>query len=143
LKLEFILAAASIIWLKVYDTLATPAVWPSKLHQPMIQDQIATCFDGTTYFVTKYIPPAVGYADTNSETAPYVNERLTSTVSSNKPDAAIQYAIIEPINQAHTTAAGPPKLNGMWNVAGTEPRIPSTEIAYEMVDQPEKCRFIS
>lgn len=52
----------------VYATLDAPAVCPMKLHHPTIHDHIGTCSSGTTCFVTKYIPPAVGYADTNSET---------------------------------------------------------------------------
>ncbi len=68
LKAEFIFTAAKIIWDTVYATLATPAVCPSKLHQPMTQDQIAACSGETTFLVTKYIPPAVGYADTSSAT---------------------------------------------------------------------------
>ena len=63
------LAAASIIWETVKATLVTPAVCPRKLHHPTIHAQKATCFGGTTCLVTKYIPPAVGYADTNSATA--------------------------------------------------------------------------
>jgi hypothetical protein len=39
------------------------------LLQPMIHEAIGTCFSGTTYLVTKYIPPAVGYADTSSATS--------------------------------------------------------------------------
>jgi hypothetical protein len=62
------LAVARIIWETVYATLATPAVWPRRLHHPIIQDQIAACSGGTTFFVTKYIPPAVGYAETSSAT---------------------------------------------------------------------------
>lgn len=41
-KLEFMLAHANIIWLTVYATLDTPAVCPSRLHQPWIQEKIAT-----------------------------------------------------------------------------------------------------
>lgn len=69
MKLEFILAQASIICDTVYATLETPAVCPKKLHHPTTQAQMATCSGGTTCFVTKYMPPAVGYADTNSATA--------------------------------------------------------------------------
>lgn len=35
----------------------------------MIHEAIGTCFSGTTYLVTKYMPPAVGYAETSSATA--------------------------------------------------------------------------
>lgn len=34
-----------------------------------------------------------------------------------------------PIVQAHTAAAGPPRLKGLPKVAGTEPSTPSTETA--------------
>ncbi len=54
------LTAARIIWATVYATLATPAVWPRRLHHPMTQDQMAACSGGTTFLVTKYMPPAVG-----------------------------------------------------------------------------------
>lgn len=64
----FITAAANIICAMVYARLATPAACPRKLHQPMTQAQMATCSGGTTCFVTKYMPPAVGYAETNSAT---------------------------------------------------------------------------
>ena len=67
--LEFILAAAKIICPIVYASEATPVACPKKLHHPMIQAQIATCSGGTTCFVTKYMPPAVGYAETSSATA--------------------------------------------------------------------------
>lgn len=62
------LTAARICWATVYATLATPAVWPRKLHHPITHDQSAECFGGTTFLVTKYIPPAVGYAETSSAT---------------------------------------------------------------------------
>jgi hypothetical protein len=68
-KLEFMLAAAKIICEIVYARLAAPAVCPRKLHHPIIHDHIGTCFSGTTCLVTKYIPPAVGYADTSSDTS--------------------------------------------------------------------------
>lgn len=45
------------------------------------------------------------------------------------PDAEMQEAIIEPINHAQTAEAGPPRLKGLPNVAGTEPRTPRTETA--------------
>ena len=45
------------------------------------------------------------------------------------PEAEMQLAIRDPTNHAHTQAAGPPKLNGTPNVAGTEPRTPRTETA--------------
>ena len=59
-KVEFMLTQASIICATVYATLDTPAVWPRKLHHPITHAQIATCSGGTTCFVTKYMPPAVG-----------------------------------------------------------------------------------
>lgn len=52
-------------------------------------------------------------------------------------------AINEPTNHAHTVDAGPPSLNGIPKVAGTEPRIPNTEIAYERVDHLVKWRLRS
>jgi hypothetical protein len=61
---------------------------------------------------TKYIPPAVGYADTSSDT-----------------EAAIHVAMQLPTNQHQTAAAGPPEDIGMLKVAGTEPRTPRIEIA--------------
>jgi hypothetical protein len=73
--------------------------------------------------VTKYIPPAVGYADTNSAT-----------------ELPMHIAMHEPINQHHTAVAGPPADNGAPNVAGTEPRIPRIEMAYETVDHLENSR---
>jgi hypothetical protein len=65
---ECMLAVASNIWLMLYANELTPAACPRKLHQPTIHDQMGTCRSGTTCLVTKYIPPAVGYADTSSET---------------------------------------------------------------------------
>ncbi len=67
------LAAANIICETENATLVTPAVCPKKLHHPTIQAQKATCSGGTTCFVTKYMPPAVGYADTNSATVRFSN----------------------------------------------------------------------
>ena len=40
----------------------------------------------------------------------------------------------DPMNQAHTAVAGPPAEIGLPNVAGTEPRTPRIEMAYETVD---------
>jgi hypothetical protein len=62
--------------------------------------------------VTKYIPPAVGYAETSSAT-----------------ELAMHIAMQDPMNQAHTAVAGPPAEIGLPNVAGTEPRTPKIEIA--------------
>ena len=40
----------------------------------------------------------------------------------------------DPRNQHHTAVAGPPAESGELKVAGTEPRTPKTEIAYDTVD---------
>jgi hypothetical protein len=50
-------------------------------------------------------------------------------VSNSEPDAEMHDAIKDPMNQAQTDAAGPPRLNGLPNVAGTDPKTPSTEMA--------------
>jgi hypothetical protein len=86
----------------------------------------AACSGGTTFFVTKYIPPAVGYAETSSAT-----------------ELAMHIAMHEPMNHAHTAVAGPPAEMGLPNVAGTEPRTPKMEIAYETVDHFENSRLNS
>jgi hypothetical protein len=52
----------------------------------------------------------------------------------------MQYAMILPINHAHTAVAGPPEDIGAPNVAGTDPSTPRMDIAYETVDHREKCR---
>lgn len=57
------------------------------------------------------------------------------------PELAIQYAMILPMNHAHTAVAGPPELIGLPKVAGTEPSTPRIEIAYDTVDHLEKCRW--
>lgn len=101
----------------VYASEATPVACPRKLHQPMIHAQIATCWSGTTCFVTKYIPPAVGYAETNSAT------QLAMTMAMN-----------DPMNHVQTAVAGPPTLMGTPYVAGCDPRTPRIDIAYETVD---------
>jgi hypothetical protein len=51
----------------------------------------------------------------------------------------MQYAMMLPMNQAHTAVAGPPELIGAPKVAGTEPSTPRIEMAYETVDHLEKC----
>ena len=61
---------------------------------------------------TKYIPPAVGYAETNSAT-----------------ELAMAMAMNEPMNQHHTAVAGPPASSGGPKVAGTDPRTPRIEMA--------------
>ena len=76
--------------------------------------------------MTKYIPPAVGYADTSSAT-----------------ELPTHIAMQEPINQHHTAAAGPPAARGYEKVAGTEPSTPRIEIAYETVDHLENSRLNS
>jgi hypothetical protein len=43
-------------------------------------------------------------------------------------------AMTEPIIHAHTAVPGPPSVRGTPIVAGTEPRTPSMEIAYETMD---------
>jgi hypothetical protein len=40
----------------------------------------------------------------------------------------------DPISQHQTAVAGPPAERGELKVAGTEPRTPKTEIAYDTVD---------
>ena len=50
-------------------------------------------------------------------------------VSNSAPDAEMHEAIKDPMNHAQTDAAGPPRLNGLPNVAGTDPKTPSTEMA--------------
>lgn len=67
---------------------------------------------GTTCLVTKYMPPAVGYADTSSAT-----------------ELPMHIAMQEPINQHQTAVAGPPTDKGEPKVAGTEPRTPRMEMA--------------
>lgn len=57
----------------------------------------------------------------------------------NVPELAMQYAMMLPMNQAHTAVAGPPELIGAPKVAGTEPSTPRIEMAYETVDHLEKC----
>lgn len=123
IRSEFILTQASSIWLTVYATLDTPAVWPRRLHHPWIHEKIGTWSAGTTCLVTKYIPPAVGYADTSSAT-----------------ELPMHMAMHEPISQHQTAVAGPPAARGAPNVAGTEPKTPRMEMAYETVDHFENSR---
>jgi hypothetical protein len=52
----------------------------------------------------------------------------------------MQYAMMLPMNHAHTAVAGPPEFMGAPNVAGTEPNTPRIDIAYDTVDHLEKCR---
>jgi hypothetical protein len=72
------------------------------------------------------MPPAVGYADTNSAT-----------------ELAMHMAITDPMNQHHTAVAGPPAFRGGPKVAGTDPRTPRMEIAYDTVDHFENSRLSS
>ena len=106
------LAHARSIWLTVYATLDTPAVCPRRLHQPWIQEKMGTRSSGTTCLVTKYMPPAVGYAETSSAT-----------------ELPIHIAMKEPNNQHHTAVAGPPASRGDPKVAGTDPNTPKIEMA--------------
>ena len=55
------------------------------------------------------------------------------------PEQAIQYAKHEPIAQHHMVVAGPPAMSGGPHVAGTDPKTPRIEIAYETVDHFEKA----
>jgi hypothetical protein len=48
--------------------------------------------------------------------------------------------MIEPKNHAQTAAAGPPRLRGLPNVAGTDPKTPRTETAYDNVEYLVKWR---
>jgi hypothetical protein len=50
-------------------------------------------------------------------------------VFSHTPELAIQYAMILPMNHAHTHVAGPPEVIGTPKVAGTDPSTPRIEIA--------------
>jgi hypothetical protein len=51
-----------------------------------------------------------------------------------KPELAMHIAMVEPMNHAQTAVAGPPSASGTVMVAGTEPRTPRIEIAYDTVD---------
>lgn len=114
---------ASIICDTLYATLVTPAVCPRKLHHPMIHAHSGTFSSGTTCALTKYIPPAVGYAETSSAT-----------------DDAMNSAITLPMSHAITAVAGPPDASGALNVAGTDPKTPRIEIAYEIVENAVNSR---
>jgi len=116
----------------VYATLATPAVCPRKLHHPITHAHSATCSGGTTCLVTKYIPPAVGYADTSSATV--FSADLLRMPLTYSPELAMQNAIQDPINQHQTAVAGPPAMIGLPKVAGTDPKTPRIDMAYETVD---------
>lgn len=105
---------------------ATPHACPRKLHQPMIHVHMGKCFCGTILAGTKYMPPAVGYAETSSAT-----------------QLAMIYAMHDPMNHAHTAVAGPPTVMGTPYVAGCEPSTPKMEIAYERVDHLPNSRFNS
>jgi len=74
------------------------------------------------------MPPAVGYADTNSATT-QVSYGCLERQAVVLPELAIRYAMTEPTNQHHTAVAGPPEFKGLPIVAGTEPKTPRMEIA--------------
>jgi hypothetical protein len=57
-----------------------------------------------------------------------------------KPDEAIHIAIQLPKNQHHTAVAGPPEVIGTLKVAGTDPKTPRIEMAYDIVDHFENSR---
>ena len=40
----------------------------------------------------------------------------------------------DPMSHVHTAVAGPPALIGMPKVAGTDPKTPKMEMAYDTVD---------
>lgn len=50
------------------------------------------------------------------------------------PEVAIHIAMQLPKNQHQTAVAGPPEVIGNAKVAGTLPRTPRIEIAYDTVD---------
>lgn len=52
----------------------------------------------------------------------------------NIPELAMQKAMHDPMNQHQTAVAGPPELIGLRKVAGTDPRTPRIEMAYDTVD---------
>lgn len=52
-----------------------------------------------------------------------------SGIVKDAPELAMQYAMMLPMNQAHTAVAGPPELIGLPKVAGTEPSTPRIEMA--------------
>ncbi len=52
----------------------------------------------------------------------------------------MHWAMNVPTSHAQTVDAGPPMPSGLPNVAGTEPRTPRTETAYDSVDQRLKWR---
>ena len=60
--------------------------------------------------------------------------RPPSKPSKYPPELAMQKAIQDPINQHQTAVAGPPAMMGLPKVAGTDPKTPRIEMAYETVD---------
>jgi hypothetical protein len=60
-----------------------------------------------------------------------------------KPELAMHIAITDPINHAHTAVPGPPEARGLPTVAGTEPRTPRMDMAYETVDHLVNSRLSS
>ena len=82
------------------------------------------------------MPPAVGYAETSSATRGLsaVRDGNAMSIDYSIPELAIHMAMIDPMNQHQTAVAGPPAMIGIPNVAGTDPRTPRMEMAYDTVD---------
>jgi hypothetical protein len=59
------------------------------------------------------------------------------------PELAMHIAITDPMNHAQTAVAGPPDAIGVPKVAGTDPKTPRMEIAYETVLHLVNSRFSS
>ena len=55
-------------------------------------------------------------------------------MDSSIPELAIHMAMTDPMSQHQTAVAGPPAMIGIPNVAGTDPRTPRMEMAYDTVD---------
>ena len=60
--------------------------------------------------------------------------RFKTRICRSVPELAMHIAMTEPMNHAQTAVAGPPEASGEPMVAGTEPRTPRIEIAYDTVD---------
>lgn len=69
----------------------------------------------------KYIPPDVGYADTNSATGSISKPGNSFTFGClyDVPDRAMHNEKKDPENHAHTAVAGPPAARGDPQLAGT------------------------
>jgi hypothetical protein len=93
--------------------------WPRKFDHPTVHAASGTCFSGKTCFVTKYIPPDVGYAETSSATTSLSIFAIGTNPQVNSLDKAIQRAKNEPENQHQMAVAGPPAANGEDHVAET------------------------